>query len=140
MPQTFGRKKGKRGPAQPCKKCGYIKCKCLELLFLGSLKEHDLPTPIREYPFARPRQYSADFAYPEQRIIIEVEGVQSHTSFYRFQADCEKYNIAGLLGWRVFRFTGQMLKQGTRGVFPWQVIAQALGEPIPFPPTPIKEQ
>ena len=29
-----------------------------------------------------------------------------------FAKDCEKYNVAALLGWRVLRFTGSMIYSG----------------------------
>ncbi|AUL97471.1 hypothetical protein FORC54_3326 [Vibrio vulnificus] len=35
-----------------------------------------------------------------------------HTRGKGYAADCEKYNVAALEGWRVLRFTGDMIKSG----------------------------
>ncbi len=71
----------------------------------------------REYPFARPRRFRADFfVYPD--LLIEVEGgVWSggrgrHTSGAGFTRDCEKYNEAVLRGYRVLRFTTEQVSSG----------------------------
>lgn len=69
-----------------------------------------------EYRFDKKRLWRFDFAYPDRLIAIEVEGgVWSggrHTTGKGFTDDCEKYNQAAALGWRVFRFTGAMVKDG----------------------------
>lgn len=71
-------------------------------------------TPEREYPFAPGRQWCFDFAFPHEKVAIEVEGgswtAGRHSRGSGFQADCVKYNRAALLGWRVFRFTTEMTK------------------------------
>jgi len=62
-----------------------------------------------EYRFAPPRRFRFDFALPKQKIAIEVEG-GSFMKFGRhgwgkgFQSDCEKYNLAVILGWKVLRY------------------------------------
>lgn len=57
-----------------------------------------------------------DFALPEALIAIEVEGgVHTggrHTRGKGFIQDCEKYNAATILGWRVIRVTGEHIKSG----------------------------
>lgn len=40
-----------------------------------------------------------------------------HTRGSGFVKDMEKYNAAGLLGWRVFRFTPKQLKTGEAQAF-----------------------
>lgn len=50
-------------------------------------------------------------------LAVEVEGgVYSggrHTRGAGFTKDCEKYNEAILFGWRVLRFTGEQVNDGT---------------------------
>jgi hypothetical protein len=51
-------------------------------------------------------------------LAAEVEGgVYSkkgrHTTGVGFTKDCDKYNMATLMGWRVLRFTGEMVSDGT---------------------------
>jgi Uncharacterized protein conserved in bacteria len=76
-----------------------------------------LPPPEREYRFAPPRRYRADFAWPDRRVIAEVEGGTysggRHVRPKGYENDCNKYNLAALGGWRVFRFTGGMVRDGS---------------------------
>lgn len=72
--------------------------------------------PEKEYSFHPTRKWRFDFAYPDLKIAFEYEGIFSvksrHTSIKGFSNDCEKYNEAQLLGWKVYRFTAIMLKNG----------------------------
>lgn len=86
---------------------------------LATLMEWEhLPTPMREYPFAKGigRRWRFDFAFPEHKVAVEVEGGAfvggRHTRGAAFEADCEKYNEAVLLGWRVIRVTPRQVEDG----------------------------
>ena len=85
-----------------------------------------LPAPQTELAFAPPRRWRFDMAYPEQHLAIEVDGGTwtggRHSRGTGYEADCEKLNAAVLTGWRVLRFTGDMVRDG-RAV---DVIRQAL--------------
>jgi very-short-patch-repair endonuclease len=76
-----------------------------------------LPPPIREYPFAHPRRYRSDFAWPDARLLVEIEGGTfgqgRHTRGSGYAEDCRKYNLATMLGWSVLRFTGEMVRDGS---------------------------
>lgn len=76
-----------------------------------------LPEPVREHRFHPVRKWRFDFAYPERKIGIEVEGgvwvKGRHTRGSGFIEDCEKYNEAALLGWAVLRFPVNMIEDGT---------------------------
>lgn len=87
-----------------------------------------------EYRFAPPRRWRFDLAHVELMLAIEVEGIfmgwdntkkSRHTTASGFTADCEKYNQAAMLGWRVLRFTGPMIKSGAA----LQTIEQAIHAP-----------
>ncbi len=71
--------------------------------------------PKRQHRFAPSRKWAFDFCWPERMVAVEIEGCTwqkgRHTSGKGYQADCEKYNAATLLGWRVLRYTGTDLKQ-----------------------------
>ena len=75
-----------------------------------------LPEPQREYRFAPPRRWRADFAWPDRLLLVECEGgTRQHGRHNRhsgFEKDCAKYNAAVLLGYRVLRFTGDMVTSG----------------------------
>jgi len=72
------------------------------------------PEPVAEHRFHRERRWRFDFAWPSAMTAIEIDGGAysrgRHTRGKGFEADLEKLNAAALLGWRVFRFTPQMLK------------------------------
>jgi very-short-patch-repair endonuclease len=69
--------------------------------------EQGLPEPTTEHRFHPVRKWRMDFAWPEHKIALEVEGgVYSggrHTRGAGFVKDCEKYNTAASMGWFVFR-------------------------------------
>ena len=74
--------------------------------------------PEQEHKFAKSigRKWRFDFAWPDKMVALEVEGGTwtdgRHTRGSGFEKDCEKYNAAALLGWRVFRVTSGMIKSG----------------------------
>lgn len=72
-----------------------------------------VPMPVEEYRFHSVRRWRADFAWPAAKVLVEIEGGQwtggRHNRAAGYAKDCEKYNTATLEGWRVFRFTPQML-------------------------------
>lgn len=83
----------------------------------------------KEYRFSN-RKYRFDYAIPELRIGFEYEGRGRHNNYYYFSLDCEKYNLATLLGWQVYRFTAiqikNMLKDGTLRQFLTTIIISSL--------------
>ena len=85
-----------------------------ELLF--DLIAIGMPEPVREYRFAPPRKFRADFAYPDKMILIECEGGTwtngAHVRGGHYQSDCEKGNLAALRGFTVLRFTSAMIHSG----------------------------
>ena len=88
----------------------------LEEEFALQLRAAKLPHPVREHVFAPPRRWRFDFAWPAQMAAIEVEGATwsggRHVRGSGFEQDAEKYGRAAILGWRVVRVTGAMVKDG----------------------------
>lgn len=74
----------------------------------------DMDLLTQEYKFLTDRKYHFDFACPAKMIAIEIEGGTwsdgRHVRGKGYSDDCEKYNLAQLNGWRVFRFTSDMLR------------------------------
>lgn len=64
----------------------------------------DIQAPEREYKFHPERRWKFDFAWPDVKLAVEVEGQGRHQTFIGFRRDCDKYNAALALGWRVLRF------------------------------------
>lgn len=85
----------------------------LEAAFAFIIRAADLPTPEAEYRFAPGRRFRFDYAWPDYMAAVEIEGGTwsngRHTRGAGYEADCIKYNIATLKGWRVLRFTSGML-------------------------------
>ena len=74
-------------------------------------------SPEREYPFCEGRKWAFDFAWPDDLIAVEVEGGTAfgksrHSRGQGFVNDCLKYNMAARLGWRVLRYTTDMVLSG----------------------------
>lgn len=68
-----------------------------------------IPEPVAEYRFHPVRRWRFDFAFPEYKIALEVDGgiwVRGrHNRGAGMQADMEKFNTAAGMGWRVLRAT-----------------------------------
>ena len=64
---------------------------------------------VKEHRFHPKRKWRFDYAIPEYKIALEVEGGVwtggRHIRAQGFLGDMEKYNTATLMGWRVFRTT-----------------------------------
>ena len=87
-----------------------------EELFAMQLRAAKLRGWEREVVFAPPRRWRFDFAHCIYRLAIEIEGgtwIQGrHQTGSGIAKDMEKYNAATLRGWRVFRFTAEMVASG----------------------------
>lgn len=73
--------------------------------------------PEREYRFHPERLWRFDFAWPPYQIALEIEGGTwirgRHSRGAGMKADCEKYNSAVLMGWKVLRVTSDMVTDGS---------------------------
>lgn len=82
-------------------------------LFPKICKARGLPAPEPEWVFAMPRRWRFDWAWPTQKVALEVEGgvwIQGrHSRGAGMVKDMEKYNRAAALGWRVLRVTPNQL-------------------------------
>lgn len=66
---------------------------------------------VREYRFHPTRQWRFDYAIPDLRIAIEIDGGiwinGRHNRASGYLGDMEKFNAAATLGWVVLKFTPQ---------------------------------
>lgn len=90
----------------------------LELAMLLQLKAEKLDSGmVREHRFDPVRGWRFDFAWPQRKWALEVEGGTwvggGHNRGKGYQEDCEKYAAAALAGWRVLRATTDHVKAGT---------------------------
>lgn len=80
------------------------------------IKALKLPPLIREYRFHPERRWRFDLASPKFLLAIEIDGgtwtYGRHSRGTGIANDCEKYNEALLLNWRILRVTPQMITDG----------------------------
>jgi len=62
------------------------------------------------------RKWRFDYAHPKSKIAIEIEGINPHKmgrhqTFVGYSKDCEKYNQAQFMGWKVYRLTQVMITE-----------------------------
>ena len=71
---------------------------------------------VPEHKFHPERRWRFDLAFPSRMVAFEREGGiwvgGRHTRGRGYEADCEKYNAAGILGWVVIRATAGMIRSG----------------------------
>jgi very-short-patch-repair endonuclease len=98
-----------------------------------------LPQPMREFRFAPPRLYRFDFCWVATGIALEVEGAiwarGRHTTGAGFADDADKYNLATLAGWRVFRITDRQIRDGSA----FELIQRMLTTEILYRPSLLAE-
>jgi very-short-patch-repair endonuclease len=84
---------------------------------------------VAQWRFHPTRRWRFDFALgteetiPQLKLALEVEGGQwigGHKRGSAADTDCEKFNAATMLGWKVLRFTTAQVKDGRA----WKVIHQ----------------
>ena len=99
----------------------------LEAEFALQVKAHKLPTPTREHKFHPVRKWRFDFAWPDQKIAVELHGATysngRHNRGAGMRNDADKVNAAQLMGWITLIFTSDHLKDGTA----IQHVKEALG-------------
>lgn len=85
--------------------------------FAHMYREHGVGTPVRELQFDDIRKWRFDFAFPGQRVAVEINGFGfGHQAQQCQAADNEKQNAAVEAGWRVLVFNSRQLgsKQGVQ--------------------------
>jgi hypothetical protein len=77
------------------------------IIFNSLLSSVGMPPAITEHKFHPTRLWRMDYAWPEYKLALEIEGGAfiggRHTSGMGFVADMVKYNEAASLGWIVLR-------------------------------------
>lgn len=101
----------------------------LEQQFEFLLKVYKIEGFERELRFSTKRLFRFDFAWPKQKVAVEMEGGiwghGGHSTSKGILRDIEKHNLSLLEGWRVLRYTRDHLKNPDRVIGELQ---QLLGE------------
>ena len=73
--------------------------------FWGEYADSDLPTPVEEHRFHPTRLWRLDYAWPELKVGVEIQGGTyakgRHSRGAGQEGDYEKHNAAVIEGWRV---------------------------------------
>jgi hypothetical protein len=83
----------------------------LERRFVAFIRRNGLPEPVAQLPmFLDDRPVGVvDFAYPEARLIVELDGRRGHTQLLDRENDLRRDGKITAHGWRVVRITWRML-------------------------------
>jgi putative AbiEi antitoxin of type IV toxin-antitoxin system/uncharacterized protein DUF559 len=78
----------------------------LETRFLAFLDAGDLPRPHRNaWLTVGPRRYQVDCLWPQQRVIVELDGYATHGTRRAFESDRERDRKLAVAGYRIVRVT-----------------------------------
>lgn len=86
-----------------------------EETLMQHIRADKLPEPEREYEFHPERKWRFDFAWPELRIAVEVDGMHPsgrHNTPQGIANDNDKRNEAQIMGWLVLAFTAKQVTSG----------------------------
>lgn len=83
-------------------------------LFQEFCRAEEWFVPEKEYRFHDKRKWRFDYAWPDYKIALEVEGgiwmnKGAHNTGKAILRDIEKYNTATIMGWRIIRTTPNKL-------------------------------
>ena len=88
----------------------------LENLLAMQIKMAGLITPEREFKAVAGRRFRWDFAWPDQKLLVEVQGgiwaKGGHSTGVGITRDAEKANLATLNGYRQITVTGNQIRTG----------------------------
>lgn len=89
----------------------------LEDALCWQLTTAGLPAPIREFRFHPERRFRADLAYPDIKLLIEIEGgiwmrKSGHNTGSGITRDIEKGNLMTMMGYKLIRVTSKMITSG----------------------------
>jgi len=93
--------------------------------FIALCRAAGIPEPVAEYRFHTVRRWRIDFAWPDYKLAVEIEGgawvYGRHTRPQGFIRDIEKYNALTLAGWHLLRFTPKQVRTGeaVRTILDW---------------------
>ena len=93
----------------------------IEESFALWLRVEGMPQGTREHRFHPTRKWRFDWAWPERKVAVEIEGLTPqggrHQTIKGFLGDAEKYEAALRLGWRVYRVPGPWIRKGRNDIW-----------------------
>jgi very-short-patch-repair endonuclease len=92
-----------------------------EARFLALIRRGDLDVPRTNAPL---HGFEVDFLWPQQRLVVEIDGEAFHRSRHMFETDRKRDAVLTAAGFRVQRFTWRQLTRESEAVL--VRVAQAL--------------
>lgn len=105
LKRTLGRNKGMHGLGPARKLVALLDSKTqgkAERIFRQLLIDHQIPECGQQYRF---RGWPLDFAWPELKVVVEIDGFAYHRGQQQFRRDMAKRNALTLDGWLVLTFS-----------------------------------
>lgn len=121
-------------PINAAEESFFIQCRIVH-------QETGLPLPERNYRFHLSRRWEIDFAWPIQKIGIEIDGGiwmkggGAHSRPANIERDMEKHNAATLSGWKILRVQPQHIHSGEA----MELLHRMLDDPKKFPAIGLNE-
>jgi len=100
----------------------------LEVMLDDQMALAGLPAPEGEFYAIPGRRFRWDFAFPDKKVLIEVQGAiwvkGGHSTGTGISRDAEKLNLATLAGWRTLIVTADMIKDGRALAWIQEILSQ----------------
>ena len=88
----------------------------LETILAFHMHAAGIPAPVRQHEFHPTRKWRFDFAWPDRKLAVEVQGGQwvkgAHNRGTGMNNDARKNCAAVGMGWKVMYVTGDMVNSG----------------------------
>lgn len=82
----------------------------LEAAFLKQWKKTGAVNVVLQYKFHSKRSWRFDFAWPEYKLAVEIQGFgPGHNTYSGMSKDYEKHNHAVIAGWKIIYLMGYQL-------------------------------
>lgn len=97
--------------------------------FLPLLKSLGIPQPTPEYRFSPPRRWRMDYAWPDHKVALEIQGGiwtgGRHSRGATMLREWEKLNTAAGMGWRfIYVQPADLLKTETTNAIKTAILTQ----------------
>jgi very-short-patch-repair endonuclease len=105
-----------------------------ESAFRALVHEARLPDPVQQLPIYCEGSFvgRVDFAWPDRRVLVEINGFAYHADMASFRRDQRRYSGFTRAGWRVLPFAAADLQSRPREVV--NEVRRTLALPLPRQP------
>jgi len=89
-----------------------------EAAFLFQIQSLGIKEPVQQFKFRETRKWRVDFAWPERKLAVEIEGGiwrrggGAHSHPVNIERDIDKGNALAMAGYHLLRFTDKHIRSG----------------------------